>query len=260
MLTLQTASLDWALRHALRAGDTDVFPLPFEYQAIEHDWEAIREHLRQANVLSWTVRPHRILLFPKGRLGFRPITQLDPLDFLLYAATIYEMGEWIERRRVPVADEVVFSYRFGPSHDGRLFDPDVGYTQFLASSETAAASADYSHVVITDIADFYPRLYHHPLENALIASEVPAGHVTAVMHLLSGWNNTESYGIPVGGAPSRLLAEIALADIDDALRDHGVVFRRFNDDYRIFADSEAQAYRHLALLADILFSTSRLLK
>ena len=40
MLTLHERSLDWALAHALRYGDTDVFPLPFEYEAIKHDWSS----------------------------------------------------------------------------------------------------------------------------------------------------------------------------------------------------------------------------
>ncbi len=37
MLTLQPASLDRALEHVTRRGDTDIFPLPFEYSAITHD-------------------------------------------------------------------------------------------------------------------------------------------------------------------------------------------------------------------------------
>jgi len=73
------------------------------------------------------------------------------------------------------------------------------------------------------------------------------------MHLLSGWNGTETFGIPVGSAPCRLLAELAISDVDQALLANGVQFIRFNDDYRIFATSHAEAYRHIAFLANTLF-------
>src|SRR5260370_405550 len=71
MLTLTENALEWALRHAVNFGDTDAFPLPFEYRAIEHDWTALRSFLASANVLDWKVRPLRTLLAPKARYGFR---------------------------------------------------------------------------------------------------------------------------------------------------------------------------------------------
>ncbi len=83
MLKLTEAALNWALAHALNYGDTDALPLPFEYRAIKHDWDAVRAYLLSVNILDWKVRPHRTLLAPKARYGFRVITQLDPLDFLV---------------------------------------------------------------------------------------------------------------------------------------------------------------------------------
>ena len=108
-------------------------------------------------------------------------------------------------------------------------------------------------VATTDIADFYSRIYHHRLDNALQASTSRQSHVNAIMRLLAGWNGTETFGIPVGNAPSRLLAEITLSDVDEALLANRVHFIRFNDDYRIFANSYAEAYQHIAFLADVLF-------
>ena len=74
------------------------------------------------------------------------------------------------------------------------------------------------------------------------------------MRLLSGWNGTETFGIPVGCAPSRILAEIALSDVDEAMRANGIDFVRFNDDYRIFSRTETEAYQHLTFLASTLAS------
>ena len=253
MLKLTEASLAWALEHALAFGDTDVFPRLFEFEAIKHDWTNVKAHLLAEDVLQWKVRPHRTLLAAKGRAGFRPVTQLDPLDFLVFAALIREIGQDIEDRRVPVKSETVFSYRFSPTKQGRLFDPKIGYTSFVErAAAILATKKPPAFVVVTDIADFYPRIYHHRLENALHASTTKANHVKALMSLLGGWNGTESFGIPVGSAPARLLAESVLMDVDESLLAHGIAFIRFNDDYRIFASSFDEAYRHLAMLGDIL--------
>lgn len=254
MLMLQESSLDWALTHARRFSDTDVFPPAFEFEAIEYDWSTIKAWLCNQDILDWSVRPHRTLLAPKARYGFRVVTQLDPLDFLIFASIVKELASDIEARRVSIADQRVFSYRFKHDSSGQLFDPSTGYRDFLARcKEILEESSGVSYVAVTDIADFYPRIYHHRLQNALLASTAHSSHVKGLMKLLSGWNSSESYGIPVGNAPSRLLAEITISDVDDSLLANGVNFVRFNDDFRIFASSSAAAYRHLALLADILY-------
>lgn len=253
MLTLQANSLNWALEHALRFGDTDVFPLSFEYQAIQHDWNDLRTWLENQNILKWQVRPHRTLLSPKAKHGFRVITQLDPLDFLIFAATIREIAADIEDKRIPVNQNIVFSYRFLVEADGQIFNPSIGYGEFLEQARILLQDSSINFVATTDIADFYPRIYHHRLENALQSFTDRQSHVKAIMRLLAGWNGTETFGIPVGNAPSRLLAEANLADVDEALLANRVRFIRYNDDYRIFAQSYAEAYRHLAFLADVLF-------
>lgn len=254
MLTLQEGSLNWSLNHTLNIGDTDVFPAPFEFEAIRHDWESVRRELAGKNVLEWITRPARTLLSPKAKYGFRVVTQLDPIDFLVYSSLVYEIAEDLEARRIPVANEVVFSYRITTNPDGQLFNPDIGYRAFL--DKCSAKLNQYSNacvVAATDISDFYSRIYHHRLENALRAATRRTSHVNGIMRLLSGWNGTETFGIPVGCAPSRVLAEITLSDVDEALLATGIDFIRFNDDYRIFATSNTQAYQQLAFLAEALF-------
>lgn len=254
MLTLKSSSLDWAQAHAVKYGDTDVFPLPFEYEAIQFDWTNIKEYLSNQDVLSWNVRPHRTLLAPKAKYGFRVITQLDPLDFIIFAATVKEIASDLESGRVPISNHRVFSYRYAPTKEGRLFDPRIGYGKFqTVCKNILERHPEFTHIATTDISDFYSRIYHHRLENALCSATSKANHVKAIMNLLSGWNGTETFGIPVGSAPARLLAEITITDIDEALLANDVRYVRFNDDYRIFARSHSEAYRQLAFLADVLF-------
>lgn len=253
MLKLNPSSFDWAMEHVKRFDDTDILPLPFEYLAIEHAWKEIKSYLADQDVMNWRVRAHRTLLSPKSRYAFRVVTQLDPLDFLIYAALIREIAEDIERIRIPTSQNIVFSYRLLPTADGQLFDPTIGYDGFLKRSKDLMKDKKITHVALADIADFYSRIYHHRLENALSSATGRSQHITAIMKLLSGWNGTETFGIPVGNAPSRVLAEVTIADVDDALLANGVNFIRFNDDYRIFTKNHGEAYRALAFLADVLY-------
>ena len=231
-----------------------MFPLPFEYKAIEYDWKNVKSFILGSDVSKWKVRPHRTLLAPKAHIGFRVITQLDPLDFLVFAATVLEMGPDIEKRRLPVLEAIVFSYRIKPDINGQLFDPQVGYSSFQNKTrEILASDSKHQYIALADIADFYHRIYHHRLDGALQTATSRASHIGTIRNLLAGWNITETYGIPVGSSPARLLAEITIADIDDALRGAQFNFIRYSDDFRIFTSSYAEAYRSLVQLAQILY-------
>jgi hypothetical protein len=246
-------SLDWALKHVETYGDTDIFPIPFEYQAIRHSWDSLRRYLAKQDLHVYRVRPYRRCLSPKHRFGFRISTQLDPLDTLLYSALVYEVGPDIEACRVPVGKNVVHSYRFQPDVDGRIFEPGINYNTFVQQSRYYALSRRYSHVVVADIADFYPRIYTHPTDNILIDRITTRDHAQVISKLLDQWNHTVSYGIPVGQAASRLLAELTITDVDEALLHTGRTYCRFSDDFRIFCHDEREAYRSLAFLANTLF-------
>jgi hypothetical protein len=253
MLYLKQKSLNWALKHSLKFGDTDVFPIPFEFQALKADWPNVSSNLIKEDLDNWKTRPLRSLLSPKGGFGFRIITQLDPLDFLVFAALIYEIGGDLEKERVPENAEIVFSHRMAPEKDGRLYSDGCGYRQFQQKANEIVKTKEFSHVAVTDIADFYPRIYAHRLENALASCTTKNDHVRVIKKMLSGWNETESHGIPVGSAPARLLAEITINDVDRALIAHQIKFIRYIDDYRLFAKSYSEAFRQLAILAQILY-------
>jgi hypothetical protein len=121
MVKLTEASLDWALNHIERYGDTNIFPIPFEFQAIRHVWETdLKPFLRKEDILNWQTRPHRRCLTPKHRYGFRIATQLDPLDAIIFTAMVGEIGNDIEASRIPASKKIVFSNRFKRANDGQM--------------------------------------------------------------------------------------------------------------------------------------------
>ena len=253
-LYISESSLEWALRHIENYGDTDIFPLPFEFEAIRHSWHSkLQKFLSTQDLHIYGARPYRRCLSPKHRFGFRISTQLDPLDTLMYTALVYDIGFDIEARRVPISQQIVHSYRFNPDSTGRFFDPNVGYDSFIQQCNYLASCGKFQNVVVADIADFFPRIYSHPLENALHACTQHHDRAKAIMRLIKQWNFTVSYGIPIGQTASRLLAELVISDVDQALLSERKVYCRYSDDFRIFCTDDREAYEALAFLANVLF-------
>lgn len=250
---IKDTSLDWALQHILRYGDTDVVPTPFEFRAIEDDWDNIKKFLAQSDLSEWEPRQHRRTMAPKGRYAFRSITQLDPLDSLLFTALVYEIGPALEEYRTSVADGIVFSHRFEPQPNGQMYSTQVNWGRFLSHCQKLTEQTGTAYVVVADIADFYPRLYHHRIENTLRAATHGAPHVPILIRMISGWaEGGASYGLPVGPSACRIIADVTIDDVDQTLRSEKASFCRFSDDFRIFCPSEREAYESLELLATVL--------
>jgi len=74
----------------------------------------------------------------------------------------------------------------------------------------------------------------------------------ALKQLIGHWAGAYSYGILVGSAASRLIAETTISDIDQLLLSEGARYVRYSDDFRFFCNSEAEAYKYLTLIARAL--------
>lgn len=73
------------------------------------------------------------------------------------------------------------------------------------------------------------------------------------MRMIRNWNAFVSYGLPVGIAGSRIIAEATINDIDQMLIDSGRQYCRYADDFRIFCKSERDAHEALEDLGSGLF-------
>ena len=252
MSTLSKVSVQWSIDHFSTHGDTDIFPKIFEYKAIKAQESEILKLFNKQDICQWLLRAKRSCLVPKGKYSFRYATQLDPLDMIFFNSLIFEVAEEIEKVRIPLEREIVFSNRLAADRSGHLFFEPGGYGNFMDKCDLL--SQQYPFVVVADISDFYHRIYFHRLENALtVALPNKITHTKAIRELIKGWNQNISLGIPVGNNPSRLLSELVISDIDDLLISKGITFCRFVDDFRLFARTEQDAYRQLQLLANLLY-------
>lgn len=260
MPPVSDSAMRLAVKNVASYGDTDIFPFPIENH-IFHDMPAkLLEILKEIDKDFDDALGRMPVLTAKelaavGYSGFRQGTQIDSIWNAYLLSLVVAIGPDIESRRVPA--KLVFSYRYKPNQEtGALFDKDVGWPQF--QEEARLRAKKYAFVLRCDISDFYPRIYHHRLENALRRATEKSDIVNRIKALVSAIAAGPSYGLPVGGPAARLLSELLLNSVDRLLLAEGVQFIRFVDDYLIFADSREQAHSALIRLSELLLTNEGL--
>ncbi|MFZ2781792.1 MAG: RNA-directed DNA polymerase [Rectinemataceae bacterium] len=247
-----------AIKNVSNYGDTDIFPFPMENALFFDLPERVEEVMKdiEANFGKWKANyPVECIktCIPVGYTGYRWATVIDPIwnCFLLYQTL--KISSNIEMNRIPINKQSVFSYRIKPDEaSGKLFNQDQNWRSFYGKAIENAKSDQYSYVIRFDISDFYNRVYHHRLDNALIGCGIEPEIKRRIMDILQDISGTASYGLPVGGNAARILAEIVLNSLDQMMSSKRFTFCRYVDDYIIFAKSREDAYRKLNYCADFL--------
>ena len=239
-IPISKTSLQLAIKNIAEYGDTDVFPFPLENHWFFDEPSAVEAQLERLRCLGIDVFDQYPVfatteLCNVGYAGFRPATQIDPLWNALFLAAVIEIAPQIEGKRQSI--ERVFSYRFCPDPaNGSLFAKH-GWKEYQLAALKLADS--FSYVASVDISDFYPRIYHHRLENALRTDCGCDGTIVKFIDkFLSQINAERSFGLPAGGPASRILAESLLVRTDRLMETSQIPFLRFVDDYYLFGDSE----------------------
>jgi hypothetical protein len=262
-------SFEKAVKVIAAHGDTDIFPYPFDNIVMSDMTEEVVGALQSTeSEISTLPREsggnrydqyfenhpinHYSTLSPVSQTGFRWATQLDPFWNAYLLAAVIELAPDIEASRVPKSQQNVFSYRYNGDSPDKLYE-ESSWREFQEASRSKSDDPAYKYVVTADIADFYPRIYHHRLENSLMsAAPSKSATIRAIMHILFKIAQNQSYGLPVGCDAPRLLAECALNKMDHLLilNEDSKNFCRYVDDYRFFVDSEEQAYRVISFLSE----------
>lgn len=255
MPTRMNIAIERAIKNIITFGDTDVFPFPFERYLFEDEFNDCVEILRKRHKsFDTALASHPPLninaLSPVGYTGFRRVTEIEPFWNAYYLALVISIANDIEKTRIPKSDQIVFSYRYSWKQDANsLFSDSIWYDY---RKRAAYLSKQHNFVVLTDVADFYSRVNHHRLENALKRLPRVGNAPKRIIALLKRFSDRKSYGLPVGGPPSRILAELSLNNVDRHLRSRGVNFCRYADDFTIFCPSISDSYKVLVDLSDSL--------
>lgn len=250
---LSVVALTHAIKHLSRYGDTDVFPHLPELAFLREMEATVVDELAGLDLDAFDPVGAIEALGPKSRFGFRIVHQLPLVDTVLLLAAVIEIGPLIEAHRQAANELRAFSYRFHPDGKGALFRLDRTFKDWLNSQlALVQGNLKIKKIVTTDISDFYARINFHRLENLLDEVAPKHGAARYIVKHIKVIRAKQSFGVPVGGSAARLLAELALADTDLALKQEGRLSTRFVDDFRIFLRAEEDPYDALALLAEQL--------
>jgi hypothetical protein len=261
MFQLKESSLEWALKHLARFYATDFFPRAFEFAAIADQWAEIKGYLLGLDLHGYVPQTPIMSLALKPNGTFRVVHQLDPIDSIIYTALMYEMAAKIEQYRIPRNEKIAWSYRIKLSVKGSFFNPeDDTYREYLRRTKELADEFQGGFVVTCDIVDFFNQIYTHRIQNLIVEACGPAfeGHGRAMEKFLLGLNTLTSRGVPVGPAPSIIIAELVAADIDQKILSYTRNFVRWVDDISIFFRSRDEAERVLHELTAFIHENHRL--
>lgn len=261
--------LDVTLEHFKRAaadiganGDNDTLPFDIDTRfvkdkqdelaelayAYSQDLASLNKNNVRNSINALDIFSERLLV-PTGAAGFRVTTKIHPFWNIYLNGLAIAIAEANEPQR----SDRVHSYRY--TADGNtLFNRLSAWRSFReAAIEDCNEMGESAVIVQTDISSFYEHIYHHRLETFAQdlfpgGSELP----TQIDRFLSKLAAGRSFGLPVGGQCSRILAELLLTAVDRALSDARIVWRRYVDDFVLITPTQADAYRALAVLSHSL--------
>jgi hypothetical protein len=258
MFNLTTAELDAAFVAINHHGYSAMLPDPPEWSIIAGHWPAVRAVLEKIDLDVYEPFRAMKVFAPKSRASIRVLHMLHPQDLVIYTALVLIARDDIEANRVPVRERRVYSFRADPAKPQVLYKAKGSHEAYRKQLHAKTDRTRVKFVALADIADFYPRIYQHRLENVIeaVATNQRVRDVARVLvrKLISNLMERNSYGIPVGPYASRVLAESVLIDVDAILQTQQVDFVRWVDDYNIFCTTEHEAQSVLFSLGEWLFS------
>jgi len=229
-----------------------LLPRAFEADLLLNDPELLRDvAVRAADIIAQGSFDPRhfsrleLVVAPELSHGSRRVWAFtEPQDAVTYLTLAVLIAPFIEARKIPVTDNVVYSHRFLPGRH-RLYDERFSVASFRAAARQRAEADGF--IVITDLANCFGRLGNERMAAALERCGVPGWQVEYVGQLLGFWQYRDGQGLPIGSNASRILAEAVLLQVDDRLRAAGINYIRYMDDFLLFAPDQSAA--HVALEA-----------
>jgi hypothetical protein len=148
-------------------GYSVLVPAPPEWQAAKDHWDDYRQILAGLDLDTYRPKAPMRVYAPKSRFTLRAVTLLHPDDLLIYTALTLIAKDDIEQARDPTRKQRVFSFRSDPMLANRLYSSHGLHEEYRQRLLAKSKTRRNRFVAVTDIADFYPRIYQHRLERML---------------------------------------------------------------------------------------------
>jgi hypothetical protein len=247
---VEKLDLDLALQRTLHdLKETNFIDRAFTLEIMERDPERLRAELTEELESENGYQPSSAIPFlvPKSGGLVRNGRHLTMKDRTVYNACvgalqsdIYEVLEWSQ-------GTVDLGYQMTEDHELKDWfegTPYVYWKQFRLESLEKLEEADW--LVEADIASYYDNIHIKTLSSDLERLELDEEVRRLLVRCLQKWSIFGSSpvfgkGVPQSYNASHVLAKLYLNSFDEHLRDNGLDHLRYNDDIRVFCDSEREA-------------------
>ena len=126
------------------------------------------------------------------------------------------------------------------------------WLSFKKRSIEFCRDGNYKFVLVSDIANYFENIDLRMMTDTLQSIGVQPDYVLSINHFLSVWANGRTKGLPQMLAPSSLLANIYLSQVDKNITMKGYPYIRYVDDIRIFVKRETDLRKALLDLTEQL--------
>lgn len=151
-------------------GYSALLPTPPEWSVVQREWQEIKQELAAIDLDNYRPATPLRVYAPKNRATVRVVSLLHPIDLIIYTALTLLVKDDLEGQRLPPNKKIVHSYRTELGVNNRLYSRANSYREFQLKIEERSRRVATQYVAIADIADFYPRIYQHRLQNAVEAA------------------------------------------------------------------------------------------
>jgi RNA-directed DNA polymerase len=182
----------------------------------------ISEWAHRRTTGSFTPLPEQIVTVRKRGHGVRPVAELFLRDELLYRAIV---SAW----------------------KGVLPSPSTALGTFEEFDLAPLSDESAAYVVSSDITSFYQYIDYDVLAGELLKRTGDDGRIQDLLDLLSGLTGRR-FGLPQQNDVSDVLGETYISVVHRRLSRQGLRFHRYNDDFRITADSWSSALHAVDVL------------
>lgn len=231
------------------------------------------ETMAMKEISDWKPRNHEglnyTLMFNKdGDIGWRPFELMHPVIYTKCVDLITKEANWkqIQDRFAHFSEGIVECCSMpvvAPDSDEGPKKKQILHWWKSIEQRSLELSLQYSHVSLTDVSNCYPSIYTHAIAWALHGrTEAKAKRGKPLLgneidKLITSSREGQTNGIPQASLLSHLLAELILGYcdtyIDKKLQGKtGIVILRYRDDFRIFANSDADCAAGLKAISECL--------
>jgi excisionase family DNA binding protein len=182
---------------------------------------------------------------PKGFFFSRSGLLLSLPDRIAYHAVVGSLAPAIEKGRIK---DAVFSAALSPKVNELTRNGVELWLEWRAATEAAIQADQHCVIVDTDITAYFDSIQHRLLLEDVERLSPDGAIARSLRAMLSAWMPVRDLGIPQGPDASRLLGNMYLYPVDEAMVDGGWPYFRYMDDIRIVAPNRASAIEAIRTL------------